>query len=1052
MRTDSAAPPVALTTLAGWPQSWQDGVFDLAGSGSGDAVVAFVRGGEVLLADLALGTVTVPPIPLSEGFKGDILARLTAGGVNALLYDGSVTSAGVPLRLFRGATVTRYTGTQPATPGTEAYLPGAFAGWPSVWNPVLLQAPAGPAGATWAVDRVTSELLVHDGQAWSEVPLPAGATGVPSVDAGADGSVFAASGTALYQLDTGGAAPAWRSLAATPGTVAQVAVGDAGHVWVRAQGGTVYRYSGGSGGTFVSALNGQTAAHVSANADGTLWHCSPGQTGVYRLISEGTQPSEALAVAGGATVQRVASTGFGTARVLAQQGGTPQVFAYQSPYVFKTGPRYSLPGYSPLDVGVGAVFLSAYETDPEETGSLVALDVLTGQERWRRDVKGISFTNPVYDANLGLVYIAGTDGIVSALDVQTGGTLWEYQTGSLVVAPPALSGTRLCFGDESGHVHLLDTVAALQAWQQHQPLDALWIFKGETGPQGTRVATPLIADGSVYVQAWLQTGYEPGRDEATLTSSCTRLDLATGKATWQQQEKGIVVPGGSTKLSGGPLGALGPPLSVQALFDSSKVKTPVPAVVFNELTRLRATPVDPVPASHGDTHFPLPGTGSIFSSGMTAAGGQVYVGDSAGTLRVLDPASSAQSSSFGWSIVAQLPAPGGLIATTPVVAGPVGSETVVYAVYGSGVQEVRFFTPGTGQVATLATGQTSVSSLSRDLAAGVVYAGGDASWNASDHAAGQVFAIRADAAASAVGAFIAESQLLQDFDDPPGGPDTGDPVPAARYQTHLTVVASMDGQNAAASGTAVKVWADAPTSVTINGQPFQIGPGPALTDAAAVETGADGVVTIVGDATDFSTPALRVWAPFMDPSERVVIYPDQEFHLRLAGCTAQTSDAGLDFGTINLGTCATYDGTQPADQPAAGLVPGQRRHLRDGRRGVRSLRAGAARPRPRPHRAGRGRPRRQPGQIPGLRRPSRGGVRPRGQPGGRRAVAAGPAGIVLDATGRLTVTSAGAAVRRRRPGREPPHRMLNGSIGDWFRRVGRRQERRAPARSRSSSA
>ena len=435
---------------------------------------------------------------------------------------------------------------------------------------------------------------------------------------------------------------------------------------------------------------------------------------------------------------------------------------------------------------------------------------------------------------------------------------------------------------------------------------------------------------------------------------------------------------------------------------------------------------------------------------MTAAGGQVYVGDSAGTLRVLDPASSAQSSSFGWSIVAQLPAPGAS-SPPPVVAGPVGSETVVYAVYGSGVQEVRFFTPGTGQVATLATGQTSVSSLSRDLAAGVVYAGGDASWNASDHAAGQVFAIRADALASAVGAFIADPAPSR-FRRPAGGAGHGGPRPR-RPVPDPPHGGRLDGRpNAAASGTAVKVWADAPTSVTINGQPFQIGPGPALTDAAAVETGADGVVTIVGDATDFSTPALRVWAPFMDPSERVVIYPDQEFHLRLAGCTAQTSDAGLDFGTINLGTCATYDGTQTADQPAAGLVPGQRRHLRDGRRGVRSSRpAQLALARAPIALQGAG-PGDSParylayGDLPGaayapVASPAGGGPSPPARPGSCWTPPAGSP----------------SPPPRRRPadalaGSPPTDMLLTGSIGDWFRPLWDDVKNDVRQLSRSSSA
>ena len=57
---------------------------------------------------------------------------------------------------------------------------------------------------------------------------------------------------------------------------------------------------------------------------------------------------------------------------------------------------------------------------------------------------------------------------------------------------------------------------------------------------------------------------------------------------------------------GRPAGRPGPPLSVQALFDSSKVKTPVPAVVFNELTRLRATPVDPVPPRTATPTSPSP--------------------------------------------------------------------------------------------------------------------------------------------------------------------------------------------------------------------------------------------------------------------------------------------------------------------------------------------------------------------------------------------------------------------------------------------------------------
>jgi hypothetical protein len=74
-----------------------------------------------------------------------------------------------------------------------------------------------------------------------------------------------------------------------------------------------------------------------------------------------------------------------------------------------------------------------------------------------------------------------------------------------------------------------------------------------------------------------------------------------------------------------------------------------------------------------------------------------------------------------------------------------------------------------------------------------------------------------------------------------------------------------------------------------------------------VKTGADGCVVIVIDAKDVNASALRVWAPFMDPFERIMVYPDHEWHGRVA--QSNVNDAQPDPGKPNLNTAYKYDGT-----------------------------------------------------------------------------------------------------------------------------------------------
>ena len=164
--------------------------------------------------------------------------------------------------------------------------------------------------------------------------------------------------------------------------------------------------------------------------------------------------------------------------------------------------------------------------------------------------------------------------------------------------------------------------------------------------------------------------------------------------------------------------------------------------------------------------------------------------------------------------------------------------------------------------------------------------------------------------------------MMQDPDEHAPGGDSSDPahpVPPsrARYQTHVTIV---DDQKAPQPNEPVKIWADAPTTLMIDGLSFDVGPGD--TQYAAARTGADGSLVIASgyaksdgsDTPDMYAAPLRIWAGFIDTYERVVVYPDHEFHGRVTTAHANASDDDPD--KVNLVTTRSYAGLKGASRHA----------------------------------------------------------------------------------------------------------------------------------------
>jgi alcohol dehydrogenase (cytochrome c) len=69
-------------------------------------------------------------------------------------------------------------------------------------------------------------------------------------------------------------------------------------------------------------------------------------------------------------------------------------------------------------------------------GTFTAIDVATGKVRWQRKApRHLALGGALATAG-GLVFFGQTDGLLLALDAETGAVLWQHQVGDLPLGPP----------------------------------------------------------------------------------------------------------------------------------------------------------------------------------------------------------------------------------------------------------------------------------------------------------------------------------------------------------------------------------------------------------------------------------------------------------------------------------------------------------------------------------------------------------------------------------------------------------------------------------------
>src|SRR5262245_60344113 len=130
----------------------------------------------------------------------------------------------------------------------------------------------------------------------------------------------------------------------------------------------------------------------------------------------------------------------------------------------------------------------------------------------------------------GLVFVAGADGIVRAIDAASGRQKWKAYTGGDVKYPPSIAGGRAFVGSGDGFVYCFEAATGKELWKfQAAPVGRKVPIYGSlssTWPVGSGV---LVHDGVAYAAA----------GNANLDGTHVyALDAATGKIRWQNHTSG----------------------------------------------------------------------------------------------------------------------------------------------------------------------------------------------------------------------------------------------------------------------------------------------------------------------------------------------------------------------------------------------------------------------------------------------------------------------------------------------------------------------------------
>lgn len=130
----------------------------------------------------------------------------------------------------------------------------------------------------------------------------------------------------------------------------------------------------------------------------------------------------------------------------------------------------------------------------------------------------------------GLVFATGEDGIVRALDAETGHLRWQFQTGGPVKFPPTIAHSRVYVGSGDGYAYCLEAATGRALWRfRAAPVERQIMVYGSlcsTWPVNTGV---LVHEGTAYFAAGIVD------HDGTYVYA---VDAETGELVWHNNSSG----------------------------------------------------------------------------------------------------------------------------------------------------------------------------------------------------------------------------------------------------------------------------------------------------------------------------------------------------------------------------------------------------------------------------------------------------------------------------------------------------------------------------------
>jgi outer membrane protein assembly factor BamB len=145
-------------------------------------------------------------------------------------------------------------------------------------------------------------------------------------------------------------------------------------------------------------------------------------------------------------------------------------------------------------------------------GKLTAFDPQTNQQTWQFPAQGAKnidlkaiYGTPV--ATNGRVYVGAFDGTFYALDLATGETVWQQDTGGAIVGGAALVDGTVYVGSSDNKLYAFDAANGNSRWTPFEAQGGIW-------------STPVVDQGTLYV--------------TSMDHRLYALDATTGQQKWSQ--------------------------------------------------------------------------------------------------------------------------------------------------------------------------------------------------------------------------------------------------------------------------------------------------------------------------------------------------------------------------------------------------------------------------------------------------------------------------------------------------------------------------------------